>query len=78
MGYIDAEGLTNDIAATITAIDASVSAYPNNGMVSILNSYKSTLQGLDHSGVSYPTTGVFATTLDGLGVNPAYTTLQIP
>jgi hypothetical protein len=78
MGYIDAAGLTNDIAATITAIDASVSAYPNNGMVSILNSYKSTLQGLDHSGVSYPTTGVFATTLDGLGVNPAYTALQIP
>ena len=35
-------------------------------------------QGLDHSGVSYPTTGVFATTLDGLGVNPAYTALQIP
>lgn len=78
MGYADSTLLTNDINATITAIDQAVSNHPSNGMISILNSYKSTLQGLDHSGVSYPTSGVFATTLDGLGVNPAYTTLQIP
>ena len=77
LGYGEKAQLDSDIAGLIVAIDQSVADWPNSGMVPVLNTFKSALQGFDTSSVSMPTTGVLAKTLDAKGISPAYIALQI-